>query len=73
MICDYNNRVSFDNTDICTVILLSGFNSLIHFTSLKSHIFISVLIHEDKGFTLHFLLSIYPIDSRIPAKEKYIS
>jgi hypothetical protein len=70
MVSDYNNWVALA---VSAVNLLSGFNSLIHFPSLKPHIFILVLIHENKSFTLHFFLSIYPIDGRIPAKEIHIS
>jgi hypothetical protein len=53
--------------------LPSGFDSFVHFARLKPHIFVLVLVHENKCFTLHFVLSVYPIDGCIPAKEIYIS
>jgi hypothetical protein len=70
MVSNYNNRVALAGS---AVNLLSGFNSFIHFASLKPHIFIWVLIHENKSFTLHFFLSVYPVDGCIPAKEIHIS
>jgi hypothetical protein len=70
MVSNYDNWVALA---VSVVSLPSGFDSFIHFASLKPHIFILVLIHENKCFTLHFFLSVYPIDGRIPAKEIYIS
>ena len=70
MVSNYDDWVALA---VYAVSLPSGFDSFVHFAGLKPHVFISVLIHENKCFTLHFFLSIYPIDGCIPAKEIYIS
>ena len=70
MVSNYDDWVSLA---VHVVSLPSGFDSFVHFAGLKPHVFVSVLVHENERFTLHFFLSIYPIDGSIPAKEIYIS
>jgi len=70
MVSNYDDWVALA---VHAVSLPSGFDSFVHFASLKPHVFILVLIHENKCFTLHFFLCIDPIDGCIPAKETYIS
>ena len=72
MVCHYNNWVSFPCSAVTTIHLLSGFHCFIHFTGLKPHIFIFVLIHQNKRLALHFLLCIYPINCSIPAKQNIL-